>query len=167
MPTVTYTCYMGHTNTDYKTGASLTEYFSRSGTAPSGSATINSANLYLSSIKTYSAKGTYLTISGLGTSGVLSLNESAHSETVSFSPSGSILSFSGGSVSISLNTQQSTSANLVNFRDGCVLTITVNYTESATVSTATVSPSSVQVGSAISLVSITAGSGKYHTATWT
>lgn len=166
MPSVTYTCYMGNTNKDYKTGASLNEYFSRSGTAPSGNATINSVSLYLSSIKTYSSRGTYLTIGGLGTSGVLSLNESVHSETVSFSPSGNILNFAGGSVSISLNTQQSTTANLVNFRDGCVLTITVNYTESASVSTASISPSSVQVGGTISL-SIYASSGTYHTATWT
>lgn len=73
--------------------------------------------------------------------------------------------FSGGSLGISINTSQSTSGNMVNFRDGCYITITVNYTESASTSTGSLSPTSVQVGNSIYLY-ISAASGTFHTATW-
>gem|GEM_PF-6750493 len=93
-------------------------------------------------------------------------NDSSHSETVGFSASGSILSFSGGSVSISINTSQSSNTNQINFRDGCQLTLTVNYAETAGVSTGSVTPSSAVLGSTFTL-NITSSANTYHTVSLT
>jgi len=96
----------------------------------------------------------------------LTQNDSSHSETVGFSASGSILSFSGGSVSISINTSQSSNTNQINFRDGCQLTLTVNYAETAGVSTGSVTPSSAVLGSTFTL-NITSSANTYHTVSLT
>lgn len=69
MPTVDYTCYIssGNSNKDLATGASINESFSRSGNAPAAGSTVVSATLYMSSIRTYSTKGTYLSLGSYGT----------------------------------------------------------------------------------------------------
>lgn len=55
---------------------------------------------------------------------------------------------------------------MVNFRDGCYMTLTVNYAESVGVSTGSVSPSSIELGGKLYL-NIFASANTYHTATWT
>lgn len=119
MPSLSYTCSIGNSNKDLKAGATITEYFSRSGSVPTQGARIDSATIHLSDIKTYTGRGIYLSISGLGTSETLSSNESGHSETVSFSVASSILDFASGSVQIAIHTQNSSTANQINFRAGC------------------------------------------------
>lgn len=165
MPSVSFTAYLStaYTNKDYSLGSSIVASFS-SGSIPSGSQ-ITSVSLYISSMRVYTSKGLYLTLGSLGSTSTMSYNESIHSNNLSFASTGSLAGFSGGSVTIYINTAQSTSGSMVNFRDGCYMTLTVNYAQSTNVSTATVSPSSVQVGSAVSLT-IYASSGTYHTATW-
>lgn len=81
--------------------------------------------------------------------------------------SNSILSFSGGSISITICTSQSSGANIINFRAGCTLTLTVTYAEPVGVSTGAVGGSSVPVGGTIQFyVYATMPSNVYHKLTW-
>lgn len=166
MPSTTFSAYLAttYTNRDLALGASIVASFS-GGSIPSG-AQITSATLYISSMRVYTAKGLYLTLGSLGSTSSMALNESVHSNNLSVSGTSSLASFTGGAVTITLNTSQSTSGTVANFRDGCYLTLTVNYTEAASVTTGYVSPSSVETGSAISLY-LYAAANTYHSAVWT
>lgn len=127
---------------------------------------MTSASLYLSSIKTYSTRGTYLSLGGYGTTSTLSTNDATHSDTVSAYLDDSILSFSGGNIPITVYVSQSTTANQINYRDGCTLTLTVNYSEPSTASTGSLSASSVALGSSITLYISASSSSMKHTAVW-
>lgn len=73
-------------------------------------------------MKVYTSKGLYLTLGSLGSTATMAYNEAVHSNSVAIAMSGGLASFSGGTVTITVNTSQSTSGSMVNFRDGCYLT---------------------------------------------
>lgn len=135
MASATFSAYLAstYTNKDLSLGASIVASFS-GGYVPSG-AQITSAALYISSMRVYTSKGLYLTLGSLGSTSTMAYNESVHSNNLSVSIGGGLPGFSGGSITVTVNTAQSTSGTMVNFRDGCYMTLTVNYTEATNVST--------------------------------
>lgn len=66
MPSVSFTCTVGNTNTDLRTGTTINEFFWREGDAPPAGSIITGASLTVSSLKTYSSKGLYLTLGAYG-----------------------------------------------------------------------------------------------------
>ena len=133
MPTLTYNLSsFTKTNTDMKADATFTAY--ASGTAVAN-ATISSASLYLSSMKTYSGY-CYLTFtlgSGSGTTANFASNSSVHAETVALTAySAGLLTAGSGTVTFTVRRSNSGSGNLLNIRDGLSGTLTLNYTLNTT-----------------------------------
>ncbi len=124
------------------------------------------ATLTVSSFRAYSGKGTYLTLGGYGSTGTFAQNEAVHSATVSATVAASILSFSGGTISLTVNTTQASSGNQLNFRESCVLTLTVHYAETATSSTGSLSKTTAAIGDSISLTINPSSGTVSHRVVW-
>lgn len=127
---------------------------------------ITGASLSISSLRVYSSKGPYLVLGTLGTSAALSYNESVHSTTVSVTPGSGLGSFSSGTVAVTVYSTQSTSGNMINLRDGCVLTLIITYQESSTASTGWLNKTSVEIGSSITLNISSSTSSNWHGVSW-
>ena len=121
------------------------------------------ATLSVTSFRTYTNRGVYLTLGPYGSTGSFAYNEATHSETVAVSINSSIFNFTNGSITLTVNTSQSSSGNQINFRDGCMIYLTVQYSggSSESPSSGSLNKSSVEVGGSISLTVNAASSRVY------
>lgn len=165
MASVTYTItFNSGTNSDKGNGGTLGATIKKNGTVPTG-AYVTSASQYISALKVYSSKGPYLQIGSYGSSGTLSQNSSDHSTTVSASINDSI--FNVSSESITITVRMSGTTNALNIRAGCTMTLTVNYNQSFTKSTASLNPTSIAAGASTTVtISNSKLSEQNHKLTW-
>lgn len=130
MPTMTYTLTnFFRTNFDYKAGETFTA--TATGT-PVSNATLNSASLYFSAIKTWSTQ-LYFTMTLNGATGTTNSgyqsSTTIHAETFALSSfSQSLLTAGSGTIAFTVQKTGSWSTAIFNIRDTSTGTLTLNYT---------------------------------------
>lgn len=163
--TVVYTSSsMTGTNADKKAGGTCTISFYRSsGDQPMSGCTLIGATVYISQIKTYTGKNPGFDIGPYGSIG-LSYDEGIHSEnnTLYGAPQ-SLLNFTGGSITFMVT--GGSGNNVLNLRSGGYITITVHYSITSA-STGSLSSSSVNQGSNITMNIMPADDSFYHFVQW-
>ena len=145
---------------DYVTTVNFTLY---SGSLPSTGAVLKSVKMNWSSINVYSGNAPYFDFA-YGRFYVSPSHSGTHSGSVTSASSG-ILSFTGGSLGFTVGSGSSDTANVLNVRQECVVTLTIEW-EARNPSTGTLDTTQGVHGSVITLNISAADTSFTHTILW-
>lgn len=150
-----------NTNSDrLKNSVTNISFTHDSGDLPPNGAVLSSVQISFSKLNVYSSQSPEL----LTQYGDIPLSQSTGSQSSYISdPDDSILGFAGGTISFTV--YANTNGNVLNFKDGCVATLTINW-ESRTASTGTLDKSSCAWNGVIKLTISAADTSFTHEVIW-
>lgn len=150
MPSVVFSSSsISPTNSERKRGNTVTaSFYKSSGSFPGAGSSIQSVVVTFSNINVYAKVDAGFSTNYFEIS--LDLDSTGSQTQVAYGVSSSFLNFTGGSITFTVWGGSSATSNVLNVRESCTITITVNYS-AASKSTGYLSATSVAQGSAIGM----------------